>query len=110
MKYILALTLLLGATDMAYAATWDDPLNPIGITTEAVAQKRKPILRVAHDDGHGGWQFYDDAESLKGPVVLPKEDLLKLDSSLSAIKDLPVGWEAVRKDTKSPWVKGKATK
>ncbi len=54
---------------MAGASGWDDPLHPVGMTTEAVANKRKPVLRVVHDEGHGGWQFYDDAEPLKGPVV-----------------------------------------
>lgn len=107
MKYVFVLTLSLGTTNMVNAALWDDPLDPIGITTEAVAKKRKPILRVVHDTGHGGWQFYDDAEPLKGPVVLPKVELLKLDASLSVIKDLPVGWEATRKNAKSPWVRSK---
>ena len=92
---------------MASASGWDDPLHPVGITTEAVVSKRKPVLRVVHEEGHGGWQFYDDAEPLKGPLVLAKSELLKLDSSLAAIKDLPVGWEAIRKGPKSPWTRRK---
>lgn len=94
---------------MASAAAWDDPLDPVGITSEAVAKKRQPVRRVLHEEGHGGWQFYDDVELLKGPVVLPKPEILKLDPSLSAIKDLPVGWEAMRKDSKSPWVRTKVS-
>jgi hypothetical protein len=107
MKYIFA-ALLLGAAGMVSASAWDDPLDPIGITSEAVAKKRQPVLRVVHEEGHGGWQFYDDVEPLEGPVVLPKAEILKLDSSLSAVMDLPVGWEATRKDSKSPWVRRKA--
>ena len=90
---------------MTNAKPWDDPLDPVGITSEAVAKKRQPILRVVHDAGHGGWQFYDDVEPLRGPVVLPKSEILKIDASLSVIKDLPVGWEATRASSKSPWVR-----
>jgi hypothetical protein len=89
------------------ASAWDDPLDPVGITTEAVAKQRKPVLRVLHEAGHGGWQFYDDVEPLSGPVVLPKLELLKLDPSLAAVKDLPVGWEATRQSPTSRWVRKK---
>ena len=92
---------------MAIASAWDDSSDPVAITTEAVVQKRQPVLRVVHDEGHGGWQLYDDAEPLKGPVVIPKVEVLKLDPSLSGITDLAVGWEATRKDKKSAWVRAK---
>lgn len=95
---------------IANVSSWDDPLDPVAITTEAVAKKRQPILRVLHTaECHGAWQFYDDVEPLKGPVILPKAELLLLDSSLSAIKDLPVGWEATRKSSSSSWVRKKAS-
>lgn len=109
MKYIVA-ALLIGAAGMVSASVWDDPLDPIGITSEAVAKRRQPVLRVVHEKGHGGWQFYDDIEPLKGPVVLSKPEILKLDPSLSAVTDLPVGWEAIRKDARSPWVRSKTTR
>ena len=89
------------------ASHWDDPLHPIGITTEAVASGQKPVLRVLHEDGHGGWQFYDGGGLVGSPVVMSKPDLLRLDPSLRAIKDLPVGWEATRKSKLDPWVRGK---
>jgi hypothetical protein len=84
---------------------WSHRLDPVAITTAAVAEKRHPALRVFHDEGPGGWQFYDDVEPLEAPVVVPKEELLALDPSLAEITDLPVGWEAVREDGSSPWVR-----
>ncbi|SKA98543.1 hypothetical protein SAMN02745166_02791 [Prosthecobacter debontii] len=84
---------------------WFSPLDPAVITTEAVAQRRQPVTRIVHEDGHGGWQFYDDIEPLRGPVVLPKPDMLALDPSLALVTDLPVGWEATRETVSDPWVR-----
>lgn len=84
-------------------SVWSSPLDTIAITTPAIAERRHPVLRVVHDEGHGGWQFYDDIEPLIGPVVLPKAVFLELDPSLIEITDLPVGWEAVRETQDRTW-------
>jgi hypothetical protein len=84
-------------------SSWSSPLDTAAITTPAIAERRQPVLRVVHDEGHGGWQFYDDVEPLTGPVVLPKAVFLDLDPSLTDITDLPVGWEAVRETQDGPW-------
>ena len=86
---------------------WDDPLDPVGTTTEAVSSGRQPVLRVLHEDGPGGWQFYDDAEPLQGPVILTKEQLLIIDPSLANVRDLPLGWEATRESSAATWVRAK---
>ena len=82
---------------------WSSQLYPAAITTEAVASRRFPVLRVVHEEGHSGWQFYDDAEPLTSPVVLEKDVFLRLDPSLASVTDLPVGWEAVRQTATAPW-------
>jgi hypothetical protein len=95
---------LLGGQAMAAnSSDWDNPLYPVAIATEAVTTKRQPILRVVHEEGHGGWQFYDDAEPLRRPLVVPKEELLALDPTVASVKDLPVGWEATRESPSSEW-------
>lgn len=82
-------------------ASWNDPLDPIVITTEAAASRQKPIARVLHEVGPCGWQFYD-AGPLKGKrIVVPKTEALKLDPSLKGVVDLPVGWEATRQSPSS---------
>ena len=83
---------------------WDDPRFPLVIATQAVAEGRKPILRIVHEGGHGGWQFYDDAEPLTEPVVLPKAAILELEPTVARIKDrLPIGWQAIRKSRDADW-------
>ena len=90
------------------ASLWDNPLDPVAIATEAVASGGRPVVRVLHDEGPGGWQFYD-AGPLRGkPVALPKPDILKRDPSLKAVTDLPVGWEATRSSQSAAWVRRKA--
>jgi hypothetical protein len=93
---LLAILLLSGSS-------WNNPMEPVALATPAVAKGRHPVLRVVHDKGPGEWQFYDDVEELTEPVVMPKEDLLRLDSTLLQITDLPDGWEAERKSKDAPW-------
>lgn len=95
----------------AYWATygsWNDPRDPVVTATDAVASGRRPILRVLREEGPGGWQLYDDGPLVGKPVVLRKDAALKLDPSLSVIADLPVRWEATRRDASSPWVLARA--
>ena len=90
-----------------YTSEWGDPLDPVAITTDAVASSRLPTLLVVHESGPGGWQFYDNVEDPGEPIVLLKEDLLALDQSLAGVTDLPVAWEAIREDISSPWIRSK---
>ncbi len=86
--------------------SWDNPLDPVVITTEEIAQGKSIILIVQHDEGHGGWQLYDGSDvSNKKPFVLPKSEVLKLDSTLKEVTDLPVGWKAVREKKGAKWVR-----
>lgn len=89
---------------MTEASTdWSSPLDPAAITTPAIAERRLPVVRVVHEAGHGGWQFYDDVEPLTRPVVLPKDVLLEMDPSLAVIIDLPLGWKAIRDGESHSW-------
>jgi hypothetical protein len=67
----------------------------------------KPVLFVAHDEDDGSWQFLhsenltdDDADDLRyvclGCVFERHRNLMK-------VADMPLGWEASRKDADSPW-------
>jgi len=87
---------------------WSDPLDPAAITTDAVVSKLKPILLVIHGAGHGGWQFMD-GEDISGrkPRMIPKDELLKIDPTVSELIDLPVDWKARRTTPQSPWVRSK---
>ena len=56
--------------------TWSNVLDPAVITTKAVAAGRQPVLRVVHEEGHGGWQVYDDVEPLTAPVIMIAQQVL----------------------------------
>jgi hypothetical protein len=85
---------------------WNDPLDPVAITTDEVAARQKPVLLVIHEEGHGGWQFMDGEDVTgKAPHVIPKDELLTIDPSLREVTDLQVGWEAERATSTAPWVR-----
>ena len=86
------------------AMDWDDPLDPIAITTDEIISGELAIVLVTHDAGHGGWQFMDGQDvSGRKPVVIPKSELLQIDPTIKEITDLPVGWRAVRDSKDEPW-------
>ncbi len=87
---------------------WDHPLDPVAITTTAIVKGRLPVRRVRHDDGHGGWQFYDNIKPLDKPIVIPKDALLEIDPTLAQITDLPLWWEAERNSLGGPWTRSAA--
>ena len=85
---------------------WNHPYNVAVVTVQEIADGKKPILLVTHDSGHGGWQFMPGGDvSGQKPLVIPKEDILKIDPSIKEITDLPIGWRAVRSTSKSEWIK-----
>jgi hypothetical protein len=88
---------------------WDDPLDPVAVTVGEVALGERDVLLVIHDEGHGGWQFYDgDDVSQRKPFIIPKADLLNIDPSLNEVIDLPVGWRAERRSKYHPWNKSRS--
>ena len=83
---------------------WDDSLDPAAITVDEVLSGKRDVLLVMHDEGHGGWQFYDGRDVTgRKPVVLPKAEFLLLDPTLGEVTDLPVGWLARRSARGRPW-------
>ncbi len=75
---------------------------------EALASARvvngEPILLVTHDAADGGWQFLcgstDQAVEVR---ALELGEVVRLDPSLRALADLPVGWRAWRSTVTDPW-------
>lgn len=83
---------------------WNDPLDPIVVTVEEVASGQSAVVRVVHEEGHGGWQFYDSIPAAgRQPVIVPKAEIIAHDGSLHAVTDLPVGWQAKRLAPGMPW-------
>ena len=111
MLYALGASTVIQWGAIAMASTpdaWDDPMDPVVITTAAIADGQSHVLLVHHEAGHGGWQLYDGSDiSGQKPAVLPKAEALKLDPSLRPITDLPVGWAAYRETPTAPWVRAR---
>lgn len=85
-----------------------EPSNFGVIVCGCVLKNEKPVLYVYHDEKD--WQFLcgDDHDSTDGASVVGVGHLTKRDPSLNQLADLPNGWEAERKTTKSDWVRSNA--
>jgi hypothetical protein len=88
--------------------SWDSRWNAGVITTEIIAAGKSPVLLVIHEAGHGGWQFHDGSD-VRGQriVAIAKEDVLKMDPTLINVTDLPVGWQARRRNRADVWVRSR---
>ena len=85
---------------------WNHSFNVAVVTLDEIASGQRDVLLVRHDEGHGGWQFYDghDVRGRK-PKVIPRDQILKLDGSLAEVTDLPVGWLARRRAKGQAWTR-----
>lgn len=76
------------------------------ITTKEILLGTKPILLVTHDYEDGMWEFLEgeDVDENKA-CIISLDEILKIDSSLSMLKDLPLGWIAYRHNINDFWKK-----
>jgi hypothetical protein len=85
---------------------WDSPAAPAVVTTAAVAQGKAPVLWVVHEKYPYGWALYDGPNAFgQRPVIMTKEEALRLDPSLAEIEDLPAGWQARRDSATGKWLR-----
>jgi hypothetical protein len=93
-------------------ASWafEDAYVVACITTKHVINGSRPILLVTHDEDDGGWQFLCDTtnETADGRVV-SLISIVAQDRSLSALADLPIGWEAKREHVGASWIRSKSS-
>jgi hypothetical protein len=92
-------------------APWpfDAPPGAPVITTTYVTEKRMPILYVSHEldsEGEVFWQFHCGNGDY-GPSVLQLvrlDEVLELDSRLTEVANLPLGFCAKRASPKDSWI------
>lgn len=72
-------------------------------TTKYVLEKKSPIIHVYHYDG--AWQFSssEEVEEDEDFRVVSLEEILRFDSSVLEVSDLPLAYEAHRKNESSLW-------
>jgi hypothetical protein len=84
-----------------------EPDNTAVFTTKFVIVDNKDITTVKHDEDDGAWEFFsddnfDDFEKVAKLVGLGQ--IVKLDSSLLELADMPIGYFAHRKSEGDKWV------
>ncbi len=87
---------------------FQDEKHTLVVTQRSAIEQRRPILTVLRDSADGQWTFLADENPLIDVVVLVTlEDMLKIDSSLVGVADLPPGWKASRSAIGSAWQRKK---
>lgn len=83
-----------------------DALNTAVFTTKFVVKEKREITYVSHDTDDGAWQFFssDDFENYEDvAMILSWEEIVKIDSTVLEIADLPMGYFAKRQTSKDGW-------
>ena len=81
-----------------------DPRNVAVFTVRDIVEMRQPILVVTHDADDGAWQFLTGQPAdMKAAMVVSLASIVRLDPTLTALADLPLGWEATRARAGDDW-------
>ncbi len=82
--------------------------NTMVITTKDILLRTRPILLVSHDFEDGMWEFLDgDDVDENNACIVSLDEILRIDGSLNALHDLPLGWIAYRNDINDVWKRGR---
>ena len=82
-----------------------DPINLAVISIRQIVFAKQPILHVTHDADDGGWQFLGaETPSEKDATVVCLKEIVEIDPSVLKLSDMPVGWEAWRRDKNDEWL------
>lgn len=77
--------------------------NRAVFTTRPVLEESHPVLLVSHD-AEGDWQFLCGTTSkTEDGRLVGLGTILEIDPTLSALADLPSGWQAARSAMGEPW-------
>jgi hypothetical protein len=83
-----------------------DSPSVAAFTTRFVLDGSRPILLISHDQDDGAWQFLcgttNDPEDGR---VVGLGTIVRIDPSVEAVADLPLGWRAYRASNSAPWTR-----
>lgn len=83
---------------------FDQPPNCAVLTTTHIFKDRHPITHVYHDLADHGWQFHYPGEKSSADVmIVALNEVVRLDSTVSEVADIPPGWMAFRDGFGLPW-------
>lgn len=83
--------------------------DTVVITLKEILDGKKSVLYVSHDEEDGMWQFLDGSDELDidNARIVTLGEMLEVDSSLSSLLDLSIGWKAERVDKDTKWLRQK---
>jgi hypothetical protein len=83
-----------------------DAPNTASFTSTHIFKQGMPILQVSHDENDGAWQFHSgQSVTTKDLMIVGLDEIVRLDASIAALADLPLGWQATRSSPSSEWVR-----
>ncbi len=84
---------------------FQDPPNVMVITTKRILNRKEDITLVSHDIDDGMWQFLDGFElDEKNAAIVSLQEIVKLDTTILYLHNLPLGWIALRKKKTNEWI------
>ena len=90
------------------SASWpfEDSENTACYSCSHVLDEGHPVLRVAHDEDDGAWQFLcGQLHELEQGRIVCLGCMIAGDRQLMVLADLPLGWGADREQASSSWVR-----
>jgi hypothetical protein len=95
---------------MTDAWPFADPRNVAVFTVRDIMDMRRSILLVHHDAEDGGWQFLTgEPLEMKDAMLVGLAEVVRLDPTVAALADLPLGWQATRARVGDDWHRSAAS-
>ncbi|HEY3320380.1 MAG TPA: hypothetical protein VGP72_07935 [Planctomycetota bacterium] len=83
---------------------FDQPQNCAVVTLRSIVFDGEPILYVSHDIEDDGWQFLDGKPfDMANAALVGLGTIVRHDSSVLELADLPPGWCATRTSKSAAW-------
>jgi hypothetical protein len=83
---------------------FDESPNVATLTTRGVIDGTDWIATASHDEDDGAWQFIGSCGArMEDAMLVALQHLLRRDSTIAELADLPEGWRAWRDGPDSPW-------
>jgi hypothetical protein len=81
-----------------------DAPDVCSVTVRQVIQGSEPILLVVHDAENGDWQFLTGGDfHVADGMLVALSNMVRRDSSIAELADLPLGWQVWRASLAGPW-------
>lgn len=87
---------------------FDDDNSTVSVTSGEIVARKVPILYVSHEtdeDGEVLWQFHHEPNrfDFATAILVRLDTMVIVDSTISDLGDLPIGWQATRASVGDEW-------